>query len=69
MVRIPRRRYSDAEAHDAEAFFDELMGESTPPTPLPSLPANFRLGMWVDVGGLNLRRHGAVHAALLHPGR
>jgi|GEM_PF-6199433 len=66
MVRIPRRRYSDAEAHDAEAFFAELMGESTPPTPLPSLPSNFRLGVWVDVGGLNLRRHGAVHAALLH---
>jgi len=35
MVRIPRRRYSDAEAHDAEAFFAELMGESTPPTTPP----------------------------------
>lgn len=35
------------------------------PAPI-ALPAGFRLGVWVDVGGRNLARHGTRHAALLH---
>lgn len=30
------------------------------------IPAGFRVGMWIDVGGRSLRTHGTEHAALLH---
>lgn len=40
----------------------------TPPsstTPI-TIPADFRMGVWLDIGGRSLAAHGAEHAALLH---
>jgi hypothetical protein len=72
---------SPRERREADAFYVDLMArqlrgwprgggwygreadeaEAAPVT----LPAGFRMGVWVDVGGLNLGRHGSDHVSRL----
>lgn len=49
------------EARSHEAI--EISPSSTPPI---TVPAGFRMGVWLDVGGRALATHGAAHAALLN---
>lgn len=45
----------------ADELEDRYQGRGAGSTAL-TLPAGFRLGVWVDVGGANLRRHATAHA-------
>ncbi|MDJ0722662.1 MAG: peptidoglycan-binding protein [Desulfobacterales bacterium] len=51
----------ELEARDHEVI------ETAPSATTPiTVPAGFRMGVWIDVGGRALVSHGAAHAALLH---
>lgn len=49
-----------------EERYHEVLETSPSSTSPIAIPAGFRMGVWLDVGGRALVAHGASHAALLH---
>lgn len=70
-LRAAELFYADLTGRSARSYvrgrgLSESVETAGSPSPSLTLPAGFRLGVWLDVGGVYLRTHGGTHASRLH---